>query len=55
MKNTPNITEAKILACEKFLKEMGRLKQMEITNTKTQDQTIYIMYQVEKMIAELEK
>lgn len=55
MKNTLNITEAKILACEKFLKEMSRLNQMEITDTKAQDQTMYIMSQVEKMIAQLEK
>ena len=55
MKKTLNITEAKIATCEKFLKEMSKLYQMENDNAKSQDQAMYIMLQVEKMIAELEK
>ena len=55
MKNTLNITEAKIATCEKFLKEMSKLYKMETTDTKAQDQAMHIMSQVEKMIAQLEK
>jgi hypothetical protein len=55
MKNTLNITEAKIATCEKFLKEMSKLYKMETTDTKAQDQAMHIMLQVEKMIAQLEK
>ena len=55
MKNTLNITEAKIATCEKFLKEMSKLYQMESGDTKAQDQAMHIMSQVEKMIAQLEK
>jgi hypothetical protein len=55
MKNALNITEAKIATCEKFLKEMSKLYQMEIGDTKAQDQAMHIMSQVEKMIAQLEK
>jgi hypothetical protein len=51
MKNTLTIPEAKIAICEKFLKDMNKLKQMELNDSKAQDKMEYCMSQVEKMMA----
>ena len=52
MKNTMTIPEAKIAICEKFLKDMNKLRQMELNDSKTQDKMQYYMHQVEKMLAD---
>ena len=49
------IPEAKIAICEKFLKDMNKLKQMELNDSKAQDTMEYCMCQVEKMMAEFSK
>jgi len=55
MKNTMTIPQAKIAICEKFLKDMNKLKQMELNDSKAQDTMEYCMCQVEKMMAEFSK
>lgn len=51
-------SEAKIAICEKFLKDMRKIYDMEpepsFYNGKTKDNTCYMLMQVEKMLIELE-
>jgi len=58
MKNTMTTSEAKIAICEKFLKDMRKIYDMEpepsFYNGKTKDNTCYMLMQVEKMLIELE-
>jgi hypothetical protein len=51
MKNTMTIPEAKIAICEKFLKDMHKLKQMELGDQKAQDIMEHYMCKVEEMMA----
>jgi hypothetical protein len=59
MKNTMTTTEAKIAICEKFLKDMRKMYDMELKNVcinnKTNDHTCDMLIEVEKMLIELEK
>ena len=51
MKNTMTIPEAKIAICEKFLKDMNKLKKMELNDSKAQDIMEHYMCQVEQMMS----
>jgi hypothetical protein len=59
MKNTITTSEAKIAICEKFLKDMGKMYDMELKNicinNQTKIDTCDILIKVEKMLTELYK
>ena len=59
MKNTTTTPEAKIAICEKFLKDMGKIYDMELKNicidNQTKIETCDMLIKVEKMLTELYK
>jgi len=59
MKNTTTTTEAKIAICEKFLKDMGKMYDMELKNicidNQTKIDTCDILIKVDQILTKLYK